>query len=40
LAAVKIEDGEHYRTLGMIYKKNKVLSPAIKQFIALLKEGS
>jgi DNA-binding transcriptional LysR family regulator len=40
LAAVKIEDGEHYRTLGMLYKKNKVLSPAIKQFIALLKEGA
>src|SRR6516225_8903148 len=40
LAAVKIEDGDHYRTLGMIYKKNKVLSPAIKQFISLLKEGA
>ncbi|HWH72036.1 MAG TPA: LysR family transcriptional regulator [Candidatus Sulfotelmatobacter sp.] len=38
LAAVKIEDGEYYRSLGIIYKKNKVLSPAIKQFIALLKE--
>lgn len=39
LAAVKLEDGEYARTLGIIYKKNKVLSPAIKQFIALLKEG-
>jgi len=38
LVAVKIEDGEYYRSLGIIYKKNKVLSPAIKQFISLLKE--
>ncbi len=39
LAAVKLEDGEFHRTLGVLHKKNKVLSPAIKQFIALLKEG-
>jgi LysR family transcriptional regulator, transcriptional activator of the cysJI operon len=38
LAAVRFDDGEFFRTLGVIYKKNKVLSPAIKQFIALLKE--
>jgi DNA-binding transcriptional LysR family regulator len=38
LASVKLEDGDHYRTLGVIYKKNKVLSPAIKEFISLLKE--
>ncbi len=38
LAAVKIEDGDHHRTLGVIHKKNKVLSPAIKEFISLLKE--
>jgi LysR family transcriptional regulator, transcriptional activator of the cysJI operon len=38
LAAVRFDDGEFYRPLGVIYKKNKVLSPAIKQFIALLKE--
>jgi DNA-binding transcriptional LysR family regulator len=38
LASVRIEDGDYYRTLGVVYKKNKVLSPAIKQFIALLKE--
>ncbi len=38
LAAVRLEESEFYRTLGVIYKKNKVLSPAIKQFIALLKE--
>jgi DNA-binding transcriptional LysR family regulator len=40
LVAVKLEDGEYYRSLGIIYKKNKVLSPAIKQFIGLLKEGA
>jgi DNA-binding transcriptional LysR family regulator len=39
LAAVQLEGGDCYRTLGIIYKKNKVLSPAIKQFIALLKES-
>jgi DNA-binding transcriptional LysR family regulator len=40
LAAVRLEDGDYHRTLGIIYKKNKVLSPAIKQFIGLLKEGA
>ncbi len=40
LVAVRLEDGEHQRTLGLIHKKNKVLSPAIKQFIAMLKEPS
>jgi DNA-binding transcriptional LysR family regulator len=39
LAAVNLDGGDHYRTLGVIYKKNKVLSPAIKQFIGLLKEA-
>lgn len=39
LAAVRIDDGEFFRSLGVIYKKNKVLSPAIKQFISLLKEA-
>ncbi len=38
LAAVQLEQGAYSRPLGIIYKKNKVLSPAIKQFIALLKE--
>ncbi|HWX21869.1 MAG TPA: LysR family transcriptional regulator [Candidatus Binatia bacterium] len=40
LASVKLEDGEYHRQLGVIYKKNKVLSPAIKQFIGLLREGA
>ena len=39
LAAVKLEDGDFYRPLAVMYKKNKVLSPAMKQFIAVLKEG-
>ena len=37
LAEVKFEDAEFYRPLAAIYKKNKVLSPAIKQFMAMLK---
>jgi LysR family transcriptional regulator, transcriptional activator of the cysJI operon len=38
LAAVRLEEGEFFRPLAVIHKKNKVLSPAIKEFIALLKE--
>jgi DNA-binding transcriptional LysR family regulator len=38
LAQVRLDDGEFYRPLAAIYKKNKVLSPAIKQFLATLKE--
>jgi LysR family transcriptional regulator, transcriptional activator of the cysJI operon len=38
LVAVQLEGGDFFRTLGVIHKKNKVLSPAIKQFITLLKE--
>jgi len=38
LAAVEIEDGEFFRPLAAIYKKNKVLSPAMKQFLAVLKD--
>ena len=37
LSEVKIEDAESFRPLAAIYKKNKVLSPAMKQFIAMLK---
>ena len=39
LAEVKIEDAEFFRPLAAIYKKNKVLSPAMKQFLAILKES-
>jgi DNA-binding transcriptional LysR family regulator len=38
LAAVKLA-GNYYRQLGVIHKKTKVLSPAMKQFIGLLKES-
>ena len=37
LVAVKIEGREVSRPLALIYKKNKVLSPAMKEFIAVLK---
>jgi LysR family transcriptional regulator, transcriptional activator of the cysJI operon len=37
LAQVTLEDGEFYRPLAALYKKNKVLSPAMKQFLAVLK---
>ena len=39
LAAVPLEDGSFFRPLAALYKKNKVLSPAMKQFLTLLKEG-
>ena len=38
LAAVTIEDGDFFRPLAAIYKKNKVLSPAMKQFLTILKD--
>lgn len=38
LAKVTLEDGEFCRPLAAIYKKNKVLSPALKQFLAVLKD--
>ncbi len=37
LAEIKIEDVELFRPLAAIHKKNKVLSPAMKQFLAVLK---
>jgi DNA-binding transcriptional LysR family regulator len=39
LAQVGLDDGEFYRPLAAIYKKNKVLSPAMKQFLAILKDS-
>jgi DNA-binding transcriptional LysR family regulator len=39
LAAVPIDDGDFFRPIAAIYKKNKVLSPAMKQFLAILKEA-
>jgi DNA-binding transcriptional LysR family regulator len=37
LACVEIQDGEFFRPIAAIYKKNRVLSPAMKQFLAILK---
>src|SRR2546426_2252102 len=39
LAAVQFEDAQFFRQLAAIYKKNKVLSPAIKQFLSIVKEA-
>jgi DNA-binding transcriptional LysR family regulator len=39
LASVAIDDADLFRPLAAIYKKGKVLSPAMKQFISILKEG-
>ena len=39
LSAIEIEDGEFFRPLAAIYKKNKVLSPAMKQFLSILKDS-
>ena len=40
LAAVQIAGGGLSRPLAAIYKETKVLSPAMKQFLALLKEAN
>ena len=37
LASVAIEDGQFFRPTAAIYKKTRVLSPAMKQFLAILK---
>ena len=38
LAQVGLEDGSFHRPLAAIYKKNKVLSPAMKEFLTVLKQ--
>jgi DNA-binding transcriptional LysR family regulator len=40
LASVPIADGDFFRPLAVIYKKNKVLSPAMKQFLTILKDAA
>jgi len=37
LVQVTLDDGEFYRPLAAIYKKNKVLSLALREFLAVLK---
>jgi len=39
IAMVEIEGEQFYRPLAAVHKKNKVLSPAMKEFIALLKKA-
>ena len=39
LVQLVLDDGQFFRPLAAIYKKNKVLSPAMKQFLAIVKEG-
>jgi DNA-binding transcriptional LysR family regulator len=38
LAQLTLEEGDFFRPLAAIYKKNKVLSPAMKQFLTILKD--
>jgi DNA-binding transcriptional LysR family regulator len=38
LVQLTLDDGQHHRPLAAIIKKNKVLSPAMKQFLAALKD--
>ncbi len=40
LAAIPFDDVELFRPLAAIYKKNKVLSPAMKQFLSIIKEDA
>jgi DNA-binding transcriptional LysR family regulator len=37
LVSVAIEGGQFFRPIAAIYKKNRVLSPAMKQFLVILK---
>ena len=39
LASVQIDDADFFRPLAVLYKKSKVLSPAMRQFLAILKEA-
>jgi DNA-binding transcriptional LysR family regulator len=38
LSAVRLDDSDFSRPIAAIYKKNRVLSPAMKQFLAILRE--
>ena len=37
LITYKLEGGIHNRPLAVIYKKNRVLTPALRSFVALMK---
>ena len=38
LVAIELESPDMWRPLGVIYRRNRAISPAQKQFVALLKE--
>jgi DNA-binding transcriptional LysR family regulator len=38
LAAIPLDDGDFFRPLAAIYKRSKVLSPALRQFLSILKD--
>jgi len=38
LAQINLDDGEFFRPLAAIYKRNKILSPAMKQFLSILRD--
>ena len=40
LAAIQFEDADFSRPLAAVYRKNKMLSPAMKAFLNMLKAGS
>ena len=39
ISMVEIEDENFYRPLAAVHKRSKVLSPAMKEFLSLLKKG-
>lgn len=39
LVSLTFDNNQYYRPLAIIHKKNKVLSPAMRQFISILKDG-
>lgn len=39
LAAIEFKDQPYYRPLGILYKNNRVLSPAMKRFLETLRKG-
>jgi len=39
LARVELRDGEFYRALAVVHKTDKLLTPAMKEFVAVLKGG-
>ncbi|MFZ5806039.1 MAG: LysR family transcriptional regulator [Verrucomicrobiota bacterium] len=40
ITILQLHGPAHYRTLGLIYKANRILSPAIKHFLQVFKESS